>query len=117
MPDVSDDLRALNLADSVAVDPHKWLYAPLEAGCALVRDAAALRAAFSYHPAYYHFDEQGEKLRGLRTAELARIPGAEGVARAQARGRRRLRRMIADDIGAVTRDGGCGGSASPNYSL
>ena len=26
-------------ADSVAVDPHKWLYAPLEAGCALVRDA------------------------------------------------------------------------------
>ena len=59
VPDVSDDLRALNLADSVAVDPHKWLYAPLEAGCALVRDAAALRAAFSYHPAYYHFDEQG----------------------------------------------------------
>ena len=33
-----DDLRALAEADSVAVDPHKWLYAPLEAGCALVRD-------------------------------------------------------------------------------
>ena len=47
VPDVSDDLRALSLAESVAVDPHKWLYAPLEAGCALVRDAAALRAAFS----------------------------------------------------------------------
>src|SRR5205085_7676166 len=29
------DLRGLALADSVAVDPHKWLYAPLEAGCAL----------------------------------------------------------------------------------
>ena len=29
--------RALRDADSVAVDPHKWLYAPLEAGCALVR--------------------------------------------------------------------------------
>jgi glutamate/tyrosine decarboxylase-like PLP-dependent enzyme len=57
--DAPDDLRALKLADSVAVDPHKWLYAPLEAGCALVRDAAALRTAFSYHPAYYHFDEQG----------------------------------------------------------
>ncbi len=27
------------LADSVAVDPHKWLYAPLEAGCALVRES------------------------------------------------------------------------------
>ncbi len=53
-----DDLRGLTLADSVAVDPHKWLYAPLEAGCALVRDAAALRDAFAYHPPYYHFEEQ-----------------------------------------------------------
>ncbi len=35
LPEVSDDLHALSLADSVAVDPHKWLYAPLEAGCAL----------------------------------------------------------------------------------
>jgi len=53
-----EDLRALSDADSVAVDPHKWLYAPLEAGCALVRDAEKLRRAFSYHPAYYHFDDQ-----------------------------------------------------------
>ena len=45
-------------ADSVAVDPHKWLYAPLEAGCVLVRDAEKLRKAFSYHPAYYHFGDQ-----------------------------------------------------------
>ena len=37
-------------ADSVAVDPHKWLYAPLEAGCALVRRPADLLRAFSYHP-------------------------------------------------------------------
>jgi glutamate/tyrosine decarboxylase-like PLP-dependent enzyme len=51
-------LHALSDADSVAVDPHKWLYAPLEAGCVLVRDAEKLRNAFSYHPAYYHFDDQ-----------------------------------------------------------
>jgi aromatic-L-amino-acid decarboxylase len=51
-------LRALSDADSVAVDPHKWLYAPLEAGCVLVRDAEKLRGAFSYHAAYYHFDDQ-----------------------------------------------------------
>jgi aromatic-L-amino-acid decarboxylase len=51
-------LRALSDADSVAVDPHKWLYAPLEAGCALLRDAEKLRGAFSYHADYYHFDEQ-----------------------------------------------------------
>ena len=53
---VPDDLHAMREADSIAVDPHKWLYAPLEAGCALVRDAAMLRGAFSYTPAYYHFD-------------------------------------------------------------
>lgn len=50
-----DELHGMSLADSVAVDPHKWLYAPLEAGCALVRDREALRDAFSYHPPYYHF--------------------------------------------------------------
>jgi len=55
LPDAPEDLHHLGLADSVAVDPHKWLYAPLEAGCALVRDPEHLRAAFSYHPAYYHF--------------------------------------------------------------
>ncbi|MGH2619859.1 MAG: pyridoxal phosphate-dependent decarboxylase family protein, partial [Anaerolineales bacterium] len=55
LPDAPDDLKALSMADSVAVDPHKWLYAPLEAGCALVRDPKALRDAFSYHPVYYSF--------------------------------------------------------------
>jgi glutamate/tyrosine decarboxylase-like PLP-dependent enzyme len=57
VPGAPPDLRALGDADSIAVDPHKWLYAPLEAGCALVRRPADLRRAFSYHPAYYHFDE------------------------------------------------------------
>jgi aromatic-L-amino-acid decarboxylase len=57
-PGTPASLRALGDADSVAVDPHKWLYAPLEAGCVLVRDAVQLRRAFSYHPAYYHFDDQ-----------------------------------------------------------
>ena len=58
VPGTPESLRALSDADSVAVDPHKWLYAPLEAGCALVRDPEKLRQAFSYHPAYYHFDDQ-----------------------------------------------------------
>ena len=53
LPDAPDDLKALREADSVAVDPHKWLYAPLEAGCVIVRDPETLRNAFSYHPPYY----------------------------------------------------------------
>jgi len=60
LPEASPDLKALSLADSVAVDPHKWLYAPLEAGCALVRDPQHLADAFSFHPAYYHFSDGGD---------------------------------------------------------
>ena len=87
-----------SLADSIAVDPHKWLYAPLEAGCALVRDAEALRAAFSYHPPYYHFDERAtnyvdygpQNSRGFRALKVwlaLRQVGAAGY-----------RQMISDDI-------------------
>jgi aromatic-L-amino-acid decarboxylase len=49
------DLKALSRADSVALDPHKWLFCPLEAACTLVRDPSALVNAFSYRPPYYHF--------------------------------------------------------------
>jgi aromatic-L-amino-acid decarboxylase len=91
-------LRALGEADSVAVDPHKWLYAPLEAGCALVRDAAALRRAFSYHASYYHFDEDAvnyfdcgpQNSRGFRALKVwlsLRQVGRDGYLQ-----------MIADDI-------------------
>jgi glutamate/tyrosine decarboxylase-like PLP-dependent enzyme len=60
LPDASADLKALSLADSVAVDPHKWLYAPLEAGCTLVRDAKALKDTFSYSPPYYQYMNREE---------------------------------------------------------
>ena len=57
---VSQDLKAICEADSIAIDPHKWLYAPLEAGCVLVRNAGLLRDAFSsHHPSYYHFEDTG----------------------------------------------------------
>jgi aromatic-L-amino-acid/L-tryptophan decarboxylase len=95
---VPEDLRALSQADSVAVDPHKWLYAPLEAGCALVRDPETLRAAFAYHPPYYHFEERAtnyvdygpQNSRGFRALKVwlaLRHVGAAGY-----------RKMIADDI-------------------
>jgi aromatic-L-amino-acid decarboxylase len=58
IPEAPADLRGLAEADSVAVDPHKWLYAPLEAGCVLVRRREDLRNAFSYHPPYYRFGEE-----------------------------------------------------------
>jgi glutamate/tyrosine decarboxylase-like PLP-dependent enzyme len=98
LPDAPSDLRALREADSVAVDPHKWLYAPLEAGCAIVRNADALTRAFAYHPPYYHFDERvvnyvdrgPQNSRGFRALKVwlaLRQVGARGY-----------RQMIGDDI-------------------
>ena len=49
-------LEALSLADSVALDPHKWLYLPVEAGLVMVRDGAAMRDAFSLVPPYLRTD-------------------------------------------------------------
>jgi glutamate/tyrosine decarboxylase-like PLP-dependent enzyme len=98
VPEAPADLRTLKDADSVAVDPHKWLYAPLEAGCALVRDPERLRTAFAYHPPYYHFDERAtnfvdygpQNSRGFRALKVwlaLKQVGASGY-----------RRMIGDDI-------------------
>jgi aromatic-L-amino-acid decarboxylase len=94
-------------ADSIAVDPHKWLYAPLEAGCALVREPQALRDAFSFSPPYYRMDEvagepvlnyveQGpQNSRGFRALKVwlaLRQVGRSGYAR-----------MIGDDIALAQR--------------
>ncbi len=43
----------LERADSVSLDPHKWLYAPLDCGCLLFRDEAHARAAFGEEDADY----------------------------------------------------------------
>jgi aromatic-L-amino-acid decarboxylase len=39
-------------ADSVALDPHKWLYLPVDCGCILYRDPEAARAAFAHEAEY-----------------------------------------------------------------
>ena len=43
-------VEGLELADSLTLDPHKWLYQPYECGCLLVRDGDALRRAFAIAP-------------------------------------------------------------------
>jgi aromatic-L-amino-acid decarboxylase len=61
LPEAPDELHALNLADSIAIDPHKWLYCPLEAACVLTKHKHALQNAFSFRPDYYHFDDTGSQ--------------------------------------------------------
>jgi aromatic-L-amino-acid/L-tryptophan decarboxylase len=63
-PHNSHRVRGLERADSVALDPHKWLHAPFEVGCVLVRDAAAHRASFSVAQEYLEMTP-----RGLASAE------------------------------------------------
>jgi aromatic-L-amino-acid/L-tryptophan decarboxylase len=45
-------LSGIGLADSVTLDPHKWLYQPYECGCLLVRQGERLRGAFEVTPDY-----------------------------------------------------------------
>ena len=60
-PQAPSQILGMQRADSIAMDPHKWLYAPLEAGCVLVRDAAHMVQTFSHHPTYYKFDNVADQ--------------------------------------------------------
>src|SRR5262249_11702332 len=50
----------LSRADSVSLDPHKWLYTPVDCGCLLFRDAATARKAFVTEADYIKVHEQTE---------------------------------------------------------
>jgi aromatic-L-amino-acid/L-tryptophan decarboxylase len=75
-------------ADSLALDPHKWLYVPVECGCTFVRDAQAMRDAFSLVPPYLRddtglpwFSEFGiQQTRGFRALKLWMVLQQIGVA-------------------------------------
>ncbi|HEX8693816.1 MAG TPA: pyridoxal-dependent decarboxylase [Longimicrobium sp.] len=92
-------LEPVALADSVALDPHKWLYVPVEAGAVLVRDADAMRGTFSLVPAYLQTDPavgggpwlseygfaQTRGFRALKVWMALKHHGLEGYRRAIAR--------------------------------
>ncbi len=103
--DAPANLPGLREADSLALDPHKWLYAPIEAGCVLVREPHHLLDAFSQRPPYYgaprddegvNFHELGpQNTRGFRALKVwlaLRMAGRDGY-----------RRMIGDDIALARR--------------
>ncbi len=74
-------------ADSLAVDPHKWLYLPVECGCAIVRDQQAMRDTFSLVPSYLRddaalpwFSEFGiQQTRGFKALKLWMVLQQIGV--------------------------------------
>ena len=64
IPELKELFIGIKEADSIALDPHKWLYSPLEAGCTLVKNPQHLIDTYSSHPEYYNFSltEEGESL-------------------------------------------------------
>ncbi|MEO6550832.1 MAG: pyridoxal-dependent decarboxylase [Ferruginibacter sp.] len=62
IPELKILFDGIEEADSIALDPHKWLYSPLEAGCTLVRDPNHLTDTYSSHPVYYNFGSKDEPL-------------------------------------------------------
>ena len=63
-------LPGIELADSISLDPHKWLFQSFECGCVLVRDVALLKSAFQIKPDY---------LRDVHRHETEFNPGDHGV--------------------------------------
>jgi glutamate/tyrosine decarboxylase-like PLP-dependent enzyme len=92
----------LDRADSVVLDPHKWLFVPFECGCLLARDPATLKAAFHILPDYLkdvqpgheeiNFADYGEQLsryaRALKVWLSVRYFGIAAIRSAIERGMR-----------------------------
>ncbi len=53
-------LAGIDRADSVTLDPHKWLFQPMECGSVLIRDGARLERTFAIHPDYLDDNDSGD---------------------------------------------------------
>jgi glutamate/tyrosine decarboxylase-like PLP-dependent enzyme len=69
-PELKPLVAGMEQADSLAFDLHKWGYVPYEAGCVLVRDESAHRAAFSTPAAYQRSATRGVAIDPLYFADL-----------------------------------------------
>jgi aromatic-L-amino-acid/L-tryptophan decarboxylase len=97
-PAIAARFRGMERADSLTLDPHKWLGVPVDAGCALVRRGDDLRDAFSLIPPYLRQGadtsvgtfaeyglEQTRPFRALKTWATIAARGRSGIAAQVAR--------------------------------
>jgi glutamate/tyrosine decarboxylase-like PLP-dependent enzyme len=97
-PAIATRYRGMEKADSLVLDPHKWLGVPVDAGCVLVQRGDDLRAAFSLIPPYLRQDsdaavgtfaeygfEQTRPFRALKTWATIAASGRAGIAARVAR--------------------------------
>jgi len=93
----------LELADSVSLDPHKWLYVPVDAGCLLFRDDAAAKATFSTEEADYikthgYVDEEAFAFWDYGIELSRRFRALKVWLTLQYYGSRRIAEAISEDI-------------------
>jgi glutamate/tyrosine decarboxylase-like PLP-dependent enzyme len=92
-PEIAHRYAGLDRADSLALDPHKWLGVPVDCGCVLVRDPVELRGTFSLVPSYLRDEnagglgwfseygiEQTRPFRSLKVWATIAASGREGIA-------------------------------------
>lgn len=91
-PDLRRLLAGWERADSVVMNPHKWLFVPIDCSLLFVRDVEGLKAAFSLVPEYLTSDDEatnlmdlgfqlGRRFRGLKLWMVIRAFGVEGLRR------------------------------------
>lgn len=98
-----DLFAGLERADSVSLDPHKWLYVPVDAGCLLFRDAGSAMAAFSTEDADYikthgYSDEEAFAFWDYGVELSRRFRALKVWLTLQYYGSRRIAEAIAEDI-------------------
>ena len=102
LPELNEMFKGLAEADSIAMDPHKWLYAPLEAGCTLVKNPQHLIDAYSSHPVYYNFHTvEGDSYQNFYELGLQNSRGFRALKvwlQLQQVGKEGYREMIRDDV-------------------
>jgi glutamate/tyrosine decarboxylase-like PLP-dependent enzyme len=92
VPELRDQVRGIEQADSWATDAHKWLNVPYDSGLAIVRHSAAHRAAMSFNASYLQrgpdderagmdwVPESSRRARVLPIYALIRTLGRDGIA-------------------------------------
>lgn len=105
-PQAPSDILGLREADSLTIDPHKWLYMPADVGCFLTRDPKLLFATFQQGAPYYADNDEQALLGGPQVMQFRDLgPQTTRGFRAlkvrlglQFVGREGYQRMITDDI-------------------
>lgn len=112
LPEMREHFRGWEDADSIVMNPHKWLFTPVDCSVLFTRDPGTVRAAFSLVPEYLRTPEQdhavnlmdygvalGRRFRALKLWFVIRYFGEEGI-RARIREHVRLARDFADRVDA-----------------